>query len=48
MTDVDLTKREQATENDRHRQKRGRLSIFVIGAIISMLLWLVLAHIIPK
>jgi hypothetical protein len=46
MTDVDPTKR--ATENDRHRQGHWRLSVFVIGAIISMLLWLVLAHIIPK
>jgi predicted nucleic acid-binding Zn ribbon protein len=47
MTDVGSI-REQATENDRRRQKRWRLSASVISAIIGMLLWLALAHIIPK
>jgi hypothetical protein len=48
MTNVGSIKLQQATEYDRRRQKRWRLSASVISAIIGMLLWSALAHIIPK
>jgi hypothetical protein len=44
---IEPTKREQADYNDR-RRPRWRLPIIAAGAGIAMLLWLLLAHIIPK
>jgi hypothetical protein len=48
MTEVGSIRVEHATESDRRRQKRWRLSASVISAMIGMLFWLVLAHMIPK
>jgi hypothetical protein len=47
MGEIDPTRREQADYNDR-RHPRWRLPIIAAGAMIAMLLWLLLAHIIPK
>jgi hypothetical protein len=47
MGDIDPTKREQADYNDT-RHPRWRLLIIAVGAVIGMLIWLLLAHIIPK
>ena len=47
MTDIDPTQREQADDNDT-RRPRWRLPIIVIGVAAAMLLWLLLAHLIPK
>lgn len=48
MTEVGSIRLEHATETVRRRQKRWRLSASIISAMIGMLLWLALAHIIPK
>jgi hypothetical protein len=45
--DIDPTRREQADYNDT-RRPRWRLPIIAAGAGIGMLIWLLLAHIIPK
>jgi hypothetical protein len=47
MGEIHPTKREQADYNDA-RHLRRRLLIIAAGAVIGMLLWLLLAHIIPK
>jgi hypothetical protein len=47
MGEIHPTKREQADHNDA-RHPRWRLLILLGGAGIAMLIWLLLAHIIPK
>jgi hypothetical protein len=47
MADIDPTKREQADDNETHHP-RWRLPIIVAGAVIGMLLWLLLDHMIPQ
>lgn len=47
MADIDPTKREQGDDNETHHP-RGRLPTIVVGAVIGMLLWLLLDHIIPQ
>ena len=46
MADIDPTKREQGDDNETHHP-RGRLPTIVVGAVIGMLLWLLLDHMIP-
>jgi hypothetical protein len=47
ISDIDPTNREQADYNNAHHP-RWRLPIIMAGAGIGMLLWILLAHIIPK
>ncbi|WP_428539121.1 hypothetical protein [Rhodopila sp.] len=46
MADIDPTKRQQADTNDTQRQ-RWRMMIVVIGIVLAMLLWSLVAHLIP-
>jgi hypothetical protein len=47
MGEIHPTKLEQADYNDA-RHLRLRLLIILAGAAVGMLIWLLLAHIIPK
>jgi hypothetical protein len=46
MADIDPTKREQADNNDTQR-RRWRMLTVVISIVVAMLLWLLLAKILP-
>ena len=47
MNNENPTKREQADYND-SRHPRWRLPVIAVGAVIGMLLWFLLAHLLPK
>lgn len=45
--DIDPAKRERPDDNETHRP-RWRLPAIVIGGAVGMLLWLLLAHLLPR